>query len=112
MLSVCQNVRFQFVIDCFRFRRTSHNTGVKVPGAASDAQFPGLSLHSLAYGDSVVKLVEQAFLPKEVQCMDEISVAGAAGVHFLDSIGYLQNAVPAGKLFLLALPVQANDLRL
>ena len=59
-----------------------------------------------------MKLVEQTFLPKEVQCMDEISVAGAAGVHFLNSIGYFQNAVSAGKLFLLALTVQANDLRL
>ena len=96
---MCKDVLFQFLINLLRLRRASHDTGIEILRAASDAETPCLSLHSLADGDPVVKLVQKPLLPQQVQGVDEISVAGAAGGNFLDSIGYFQDSVPAGASF-------------
>ena len=42
--------------------------------------------------------------------MDKITIAGTAGIHLLDRIGNLQDAVLTGKLVLLAPGVQPDDL--
>ena len=64
---------------------------LEVSGAVSDSEFSIFASVSLSDTDFFVQFFEKPFLFEHVQCRDKVSVAGTAGIYFLDSISYFYN---------------------